>query len=238
MLRKVPKEQHQYTRPREKAISLGELRLVTALLNPETGETRDVIVKRVESFRRGRQISGTRIDIPWPEVEPEERQQYPCDTPAEKVEEVTFIPTLPFPPMNPGVIDELRNKFSKFRTRHTPEYIAEKEKEERKKEQELQSLKMMRITIPKTKEQRRMNIGAGPVLTDEMLERIGKVMAKNKGLKFGEQGSEAAPPQEPASEDEVKKPSRRHLRRARRAEQSSENPEPTPAEEDAKTNTL
>ncbi|KAI9693410.1 MAG: hypothetical protein M1820_009286 [Bogoriella megaspora] len=67
--------------------------------------------------------------IPWPEKTGYQHEDHPDDTLRITVEAKTFIPTLHGPPMPPNVLDELRNRYSKFRTRHTSEYIARKEAE-------------------------------------------------------------------------------------------------------------
>lgn len=205
MLEKFPKEQWRHTQPREKPISIGDLRLVTALEDSETGIKRDVIVKVVKpcfvkSDKGGRvmerQIFGTDIMIPWPKEKRDKIEEYPSDTPAEKVRERTFVPTLSIIdgviggcPIVPSVIDELRNKYSKFRTRHTPEYIEMKEEEERAKEERRQLTKLMRsprqIAAEAAREERKKEKGES-VLSEEMLEKIGKVVVEQNGLKFEE----------------------------------------------------
>ena len=47
------------------------------------------------------------------------------DTPRITTELETWHPSLGMPPFPISVIDELRGKYSRFRTRHTDEYIAE-----------------------------------------------------------------------------------------------------------------
>ena len=117
------------------------------LQNPETGVTKDVLVRNVhagEPFlerpygsqtpRHTRYISGMNVEIPWPHEEIPEVQDEQADTLRIHAEEKTFLPSLQMFPMPSTVIDELRNKYSKFRTRHDPEYIAAQVKKEARKE--------------------------------------------------------------------------------------------------------
>lgn len=82
------------------------------------------------------------------------------------------------------MIDELRGKYSSFRTRHEPaflEKLAKKEAEEKSKK-EADPLKMMtpmqEWALVKKRESEGKKV---PELDESMLERIGRVMAKNKG---------------------------------------------------------
>lgn len=56
------------------------------------------------------------------------------DTSRVDIEASTFVASLKEPPMPSTVIDELRNKYSRFRTRHDPEYLREKMLEDYQKE--------------------------------------------------------------------------------------------------------
>lgn len=199
MTKSLPEEQRSNIQTVEKPISLADLRLVTALRNPETGEKRDVVVKTLELVKRSRRISGTEIVIPWPEhsepVEGEEDKPSPEDQ--EKIEKERYTtqledvarasfwdPTLLEPPIPDGVIDELRNKYSKFRTRHTDEYVAQKEEEERLVQEEKNRIRLMRTPLQKKNavdRKKRRKMGRG-LLTPDMKDAIGKVIARNKGI--------------------------------------------------------
>jgi large subunit ribosomal protein L24 len=126
-------------------------------------------------------VPGLNARIPWPENAPVEHEEYEADTKRIDLEDRTYVPTLLRPPMPEVVLDELRNRYSKFRTRHTPEYIAKKEAEEAEKQARKQSAKTMLLPVQeynrKLREQRRA-LGQ-PVLTEEMLAKIGEVMARN-----------------------------------------------------------
>jgi large subunit ribosomal protein L24 len=179
----------------EMPVSLTSVRLVVPLRDPSTGVTRDVIVKKLvnEGFWHDRhlnktswkrKIPGLNIRIPWPVKDdaPKEKKDYPGDTLRLDVEVRSFIPTLLRPPMPSSVIDELRNKFSKFRTRHDPDYIAEKIKEEEEKNAKSKMIQeMWTPTNEVNRRERRLKKQKGkPRLSSKMLVRIGKVIAKKQ----------------------------------------------------------
>ncbi len=169
-----------------------QVRLVFPIRDQETEEFRDVIVEkfRIErywdeftgTYRHNRIIAGTRLAIPFPsQVEPE-AVDHEDDTLRISVEEVTWVPTLLSAPMPSSVIDELRNKYSVFRDRHDPEYIAQKMQQDedveelKRKALEIQyPLRPKHIFGPARQEP--------PDLTEAMLAKIGEVMAKNIGVK-------------------------------------------------------
>src|SRR5262245_17635794 len=111
-----------------------DVRLVVPLDDPDSGTVKDVVVKHVyggepileqpygsTTPKHTRYISGLDIEIPWPESEIPEYKDEAIDTLRYQVDEVTYLPsllTLPFPRT---LIDELKNKYSKFRTRHDPQ---------------------------------------------------------------------------------------------------------------------
>lgn len=177
----------------EAPVPISAVRLVHPVKDETTGETRDVIIKELVhgSFYFDRQtkrsswariVPGLNIRIPWPKVAPKEHEDHPVDTLRIDVEEKTFVPTLLRPPVPRGVIDELRNRYSIFRTRHEPEYIARKEAEAAEKQARKDLAKTMNTPLKEfNKKQRELRKALGqPVLTEEMLEKIGQVIAKNK----------------------------------------------------------
>ncbi|KAK1138764.1 hypothetical protein N8T08_002029 [Aspergillus melleus] len=128
-------------------ISIDNVKLVVALDDPATGQTRDVLVDHVrggEPFlereyatstpRHTRYIAGENIEIPWPRNEPLNLKDEEWDTLRMEVETPTWVPSLHNSPFPPSVMDELRNKFSKYRTRHDPEWVEAKKMEDYKKE--------------------------------------------------------------------------------------------------------
>lgn len=190
-----------YTQLTPMRLPIQAVRLIHPLRDPATGKVRDVVINELAPLRVHRDkptgrvtwsrvVPGLNIEIPWPRAfEEHERneleQQVPdneCDTVRSDVFRQTFRRELLSPPMPAEVLDELRNRYSKFRTRHEPEYVAaleaaEAEKVERRKEW----LRTMRTPLQelnaKIREERRER--GQPVLTDEMLARIGEVMARN-----------------------------------------------------------
>ena len=95
-----------------------------------------------------------------------------------------FVPTLLTPPMPGSVIDELRNKYSVFRTRHDPEYIAAKMKEDEEKEAAKKLSEQMRTPLKEVnRKERKLRKAKGKgKLTREMLEKIGQVIAKKRQI--------------------------------------------------------
>ena len=182
-------------RPYEAPLPLSAVRLVAPLPHPETGALRDVVIKELKLRRttlrelRGedppsRFIAGLKPKtlIPYPETEPEVFEDYDCDTLRIEVEEVTFIPTLTKPPMPPSIIDELRNKYSKFRDRHDDAFIAKKIQEDKEAEERKHSAREMMTPLKELHRRERMEKKARgkPQLSEEMLARIGEVMAKRQ----------------------------------------------------------
>jgi len=116
------------------------VRLVARITDDETGFDRDVIVRYLRGGapyyqreygsnlpRHTRYIAGEEIMIPWPEEQFTDHELGDFDTTRRDVEEVTHTPSvLSGPPLPPGVIDELRDKFSKTRLLHDPEWVATK----------------------------------------------------------------------------------------------------------------
>jgi large subunit ribosomal protein L24 len=179
----------------EQPIRLDKIRLVFPLTNPETGITADVIVKKVVNGKMWadkhlgikkwtRYIPGLNIKIPWPKLEPIEHKDHPMDTLRLDVETRSFVPTLLTPPMPATVINELRNKYSIFRTRHDPEYIAAKMEEDRQAEEKKNQSEEMRTPLKEiNRKERKLRKAKGKgKLTDEMLEKIGEVIFKKRQL--------------------------------------------------------
>ncbi|KAI9734747.1 MAG: hypothetical protein M1818_006734 [Claussenomyces sp. TS43310] len=177
----------------EKPVLLTSIKLVFPLPDPATGIVRDVIVKKLvngkvwHDRRTGRKrwsrfISGLDVLVPWPKVEPKERQDYDCDTLRIDVEAKTFVPTLLKAPMPGSVIDELRNKYSKFRTRHDEEYIAKKTAEEEEKEAKKRLARTMMTPLKEVNRRaRKLRKAKGKgKLTREMMMRIGEVIARRR----------------------------------------------------------
>lgn len=173
-------------------VKYSDVRLVYPLPDPETGILKDTIIaniqrskiwsnKRNKSKTWDRLVPGIEgVIIPWPAKEKPEHIDKIGDTRMLDAEASTFIPSLLTPPFPEGVIDELRNKYSKFRTRHDAEYIAKKQTEDL--ENHLKAT--ARVVTPVQEINRRARAErkalGKPVLSDEILEKIGRVMAQNR----------------------------------------------------------
>ncbi|KAK4189901.1 hypothetical protein QBC35DRAFT_123973 [Podospora australis] len=198
-------------------IPISSVRLVHPLPHPETGKVRDVIVRELKPVKINhdrvtrkstwvRIIPGPNIRIPWPAPKPKKIEDYPVDTLRIDVEERTFVPTLLRAPMPETVLDELRNRYSKFRTRHTEEYIAKIQAEEDAKKKAKKAADKMLLPLQEyNRKLRDLRRARGqPVLTEEMLERIGEVIARNKALRESG-GAASSTPSKPSSMEKVQK---------------------------------
>ncbi|KAL7269593.1 hypothetical protein RUND412_007731 [Rhizina undulata] len=176
---------------REVPLNYNDVRLIVPLPDPETGVPTDTVVaniamskvwydRRTSSHYWKRYIAGTNTVIPWPKSEPKTHQDQPADTRIMDVETVTYVPTLLKPPFPVEVMDELRGKYSRFRTRHDDEYVERKTKEEEEKRR----LREARVRTPlqelNRKERRERKERGWPEFEEGVLERIGRVMAERK----------------------------------------------------------
>ncbi len=171
-------------RAMEVPIPVTNVRLVHPLPHPETGVVRDVIIKKLIADQNRRYVPGLNVKIPWPPKEPEKHDDHDDDTLRMEVEEETWVPTLLRPPMPPSVIDELRNKYSKFRTRHDEDYIAKKLAEDEETQRRKSMRASMRTPVKQLnrKERAEKKSKGKPVLSEDLLAKIGEVMAAKKGL--------------------------------------------------------
>lgn len=190
-----------------RSIPIGHVCLVYALPDPASGVPRDVVIERLEGIKKvndvtlkhqtghryERYIPGTNTIIPWPEQAENKEESMDGDTEIISVEDRTFRPYLLAAPMPTSVIDELRNKYSKFRTRHDPEYIEKKEAEAERVERRKNLGKTMRTPLQELAELRaKQNKAAERELSDEQLAEIGKVIEREEAKAMGwakEQGS-------------------------------------------------
>lgn len=165
------------------------VKLVYPLPHNETGIMQDTIIDRLERINEQwdevkrewdqgeRAIPGTNTLIPWPEKAELDEQDHDDDTLRISVEEETFRPHLMSPPMPVSVIDELRNKYSKFRTRHDWEYVQRKEAEDARVEKRKDLIKTMRTPLQELADMRaKQKAALEKTLTDEQLAKIGEVM--------------------------------------------------------------
>ncbi|KFZ16642.1 hypothetical protein V502_04994 [Pseudogymnoascus sp. VKM F-4520 (FW-2644)] len=199
-----PESDDRPVRSVEKPLSIAAVKLVVPLPDPSTGTVRDVIVRDIVNskvfhnksggVKYTRMIAGLNTVIPWPKTAPKEHPDHDADTLRIDVETRTFLPTLLKPPMPDSVIDELRNRFSIFRTRHDDAYLEKKEAEEAAKEERKQSIRLMRTPlneVNKRERTKRKALGKGE-LTEEMLAGIGAVIARKRGKALEAAGLEAA----------------------------------------------
>lgn len=137
-------------------VSMDDIRHVVAV--EEGDATKDCIVEHAygappylerpsysELPRFTRYVSGTGMVIPWPHETEPGVESYDSDTRGPEVAIASWIPTLDNPPFPSTVIDELRNKYSRFRTRHDEEYVRAKVMEEYRQEY----LKSQNLLTPK-----------------------------------------------------------------------------------------
>lgn len=175
------------------AIPYEDVRLVYPLPNEETGIPQDVIIDRLERVNEQwdavkrvwdkgeRSIPGTNTLIPWPESVSQEEIDHEDDTLRISVEEETFRPHLMFPPMPTSVIDELRSKYSKFRTRHDLEFVQKMEAIDAREEKRKGLIKNMRTPLQELADMRaKQKAAAEKQLTDEQLAKIGEVIAAER----------------------------------------------------------
>ena len=179
--------------PHPQQIPLENVKLVYPLPDPETGVPRDVIIDRLKPINRffdkdkrewddgDRVIPGTNTIIPWPEKGDPQYEDHEDDTLRISVEEQTFRPYLLRPPMPTSVIDELRNKYSKYRTRHDFEYVQKKEAEDEETERRKGLIKTMRTPLQELADLRQQQKKAEEKeLSDEQLARIGEVIEREQ----------------------------------------------------------
>lgn len=176
----------------EAPVKYDDVRLVYPLPDPVTGIPKDTIIanikmskiftnKKTKARTWERLVPGMEgVIIPWPEKEAPKHVDTAVDTKIYDVDNTTFKPTLLIPPMPVSVIDELRNRYSKFRTRHDQSYIDKKTMQENAR-LELAKAKILTPVQELNKKLREERKALGkPVLSDEVLEKIGRVMAQNR----------------------------------------------------------
>ncbi|KAI1147235.1 KOW domain-containing protein [Nemania diffusa] len=188
-------------------LPISAVRLVHPITDPATGITRDVIINqlahrdlitdRLTGKRTWKRVvPGLNISIPWPEKPEQEPPTHKVDTRRIDVENKTFVPTLLRPPMPESVIDELRGRYSRFRTRHEPEYVARLEAEDQAKKDRVKLMESMRTPLQELHraEREKKKKKGKPRLTLEMLEKIGEVIAKNRERSLNAAGVSDVPP--------------------------------------------
>ncbi|KAL9608061.1 MAG: hypothetical protein Q9167_007085 [Letrouitia subvulpina] len=201
-------------------LPLSSVRLVFPLPTPE-GRKVDTIISALSIAPNGHRTIANYVDpddgklfyLPYLKPAAPEHQDHPSDTLRIKVEEETWVPSLLRQPMPENVIDELRNKYSKFRTRHDDAYIAKKMQKEAetawKKEKAGvgiggMDVRMMTPGMEKRwREVMERKERKEPELSEEILGRIGELMMRN-GVRLKEEREEKAvddEEEEPGEED-------------------------------------
>jgi len=174
-------------------VPINAVRLVHPLTDPATGATRDVVIRELRPGARrafdparravvfDRVVPGLNVRIPWPARAAPDRPEHPADTPRLRAEARSFVPTLLRPPLPAAVVDELRGRYSRFRTRHDPAYVARKAAEwaAPARRAAMPGMRTPLQDFHRAERERRRARGQ-PLLTDAMLERIGEVIARNK----------------------------------------------------------
>ena len=149
--------------------------------------------------RKGRFIANSERALgQWVEIpknpaagpnEPAPSKDHDADTLRYEVEDRTWTPTLLRAPMPSGVVDELRGKYSRHRTRHEEGYqLALENREKRKAEYKAWAksgggMLTSPIKEARAREVHKLKSGEQPELREEILERIGEVMA-GKGIEM------------------------------------------------------
>jgi large subunit ribosomal protein L24 len=189
-----------------RAIPIADVRLVYPLKNPETGKMVDTVIDKLfhvptvetpfqgnkaskiakdiwqmEQERGLRVIQGTDISIPWvPSVAPPPEFNEGTDTTTQVRSQVTFQPSLIHGPMPLTVIDELRNKYGKFRRRPPGEAQARLAELEAKKERrEARATALMttpRQALANLKAKKGEEAKATRELNEKQLAKIGELV--------------------------------------------------------------
>ena len=133
--------------------------------------------------RHGRSITGHSIHIPYPPRAPRpDPETHPSDTNSAAAEEVTWIPSLIRKPLPETVIDELRNKYSKYRDRHEDSYVEYHERRAAKEEgREARRKGAMMSPMEEWRARKEGEIEERREPSQGLLEGIGRVMAENRG---------------------------------------------------------
>lgn len=118
----------------------------------------------------------------------EKTQTHPDDTPRYDVDARTWTPTLLRAPLPFSVVDELRGKYSAFRTRHTREFVEKVVENERRKKARAAYFEqgggmledpMKRLSLADQAKRRSEWRKKGDVPGPEVLERLGKKMVES-----------------------------------------------------------
>lgn len=199
--------------PQSLPVPIDHIRHVIAMHDPDTNTTKDTIVEHVHMGppmierpqwsklpKFSRYVSGNDLEMPWPSEEQPQIDDGEWDTLRFYADEVTWTPSLRKPPFPSTVLDELRNKYSRFRTRHDPEYVREKIVEEyRQQYLESQSLltpsgELRRILATKSAEKKKSRLDAdgNAVMGSDTADFIDLFISKNQRKVKTKQAKQAA----------------------------------------------
>lgn len=207
-------------------LSISDVRLVHPITDPKTGVTKDTIIKELKGVgadmqsetmtldrweygqRWDRVVPSLNIIIPWPEVKPPKFETHARDTGREAVEDRSFYYNLVSAPMPSTVLDELRNKFSRFRTRHEGWYVAKKEHEESLKKKKSETVNSMMSPADELYALKKAKKAAAkePELSNEMLEKLGQIISQTKDATLKDSGMSEVKPQETSKESSTPPP--------------------------------
>ncbi|GAB7348220.1 hypothetical protein MBLNU459_g6217t1 [Dothideomycetes sp. NU459] len=176
------------------AVPFASVKLVHALKDPETGRFQDTIVDNIRlhgagwdkvtrEYKRGeRFVPALGSRIPWPKEDPPaEKDPYDDDTYRIDVDAQTQRPYLLQPPMPPSVIDELRNKYSVYRTRHDDYHEEALIVEDFNVEAKQALAKTVMTPLMELQEKKKLQkLAEEKELSDEQLSKIGEVIAQEK----------------------------------------------------------
>ncbi|KAF2461698.1 hypothetical protein BDY21DRAFT_275517, partial [Lineolata rhizophorae] len=176
----------------EKPIPIRSVRLVYKVKAPSSPVEEDVIVERVQvnyvwdpdtdEKVKERVIPGLGIKIASaPKPEPLTESDQPPDTLRIRTEELTWVPTLRTLPMPRGVIDELRNRFSKYRRQLEPGFERKLRAREAEQEAIKESVKTMmtpKAQLRMVQAEKRREEMEKKVLSEDMMAKLGQMMMK------------------------------------------------------------
>lgn len=188
-------ELHQLDSPllsRSIPVSIDDVRLVIPLKDKLTGQVKDAVVEHLRGGeplvkrRHGvptpehtRYVAGPEnITIPWPKAPEPRFPEAPCDTAVSDMGDQTYSPSITTLPHPTSVIDELRNRYARERTRHSPEYVRQKLQEDAKAQwQSRRKMVLPRQELWETRAAAKAVKGI-PVIEERTLEIIQAVQAE------------------------------------------------------------
>jgi large subunit ribosomal protein L24 len=212
----MQKERNQEIQQFPRDVPIEDVRLVYPLPDPETGEVKDTVIDKLihvpthevpykgnrasktamEIFRKDQErglrvIQGTNISIPWiPTPAPEPEFHKSSDTEPSARDEITFQPSLLHGPMPLTVIDELRNKYGKFRRNPPGEDQARlADLEAKKAAREARAVAMMttpRQALANLKAKKGEEAKAERELNEKQLAKIGELVIQARQRSVGE----------------------------------------------------